>query len=362
MITAIIPCYNAVPYLGQAIESVLAQSRRVDQVIVVDDCSTDGSVALARSYPGVEVLSTPRNSGHAAARNVAIEAARGNLLAWLDADDYWNPDHSEVVCGLLDRYPEAGVACSAVQRFGNETTIWNPAIFGDVPFDAFWESFARVIVPAMSAVSRTEITRRVGGFDATTRVAPDFEFWLRMSRATRFVSTSRVTSNYRSHGGQITRTASHKQVESVYRGRHKHLEEARAGGDREWERQLTSHALALWDNDLEQLWYLGRHNQLRMFLMFRKYLPCDTPTSRRLARSLARRERFKAVADMVKRQPLLDWSARRLVRGLRRGRDAIRKLRPAPSEERPTRVTLIEGTAYPPPPADDLAARGGASR
>src|SRR4051794_6385105 len=116
MITAIIPCYNAEPFLAEAIESVLCQTRPVGEIIVVDDCSTDESVRVASRY-GVKLLRTGCNSGHATARNLGIAAAQGELIAWLDADDRWEPHHCETVCGLLDRFPEAAVAYSAVQCF-----------------------------------------------------------------------------------------------------------------------------------------------------------------------------------------------------------------------------------------------------
>src|SRR5271157_3647324 len=101
MISVIIPCYNAEPFLAEAIVSVLKQTCPVGEILVVDDGSTDRSAEIARSY-GARVISMGRNSGHAAARNAGVDAARGDLLAWLDADDYWDAIHCEVVCGLLE--------------------------------------------------------------------------------------------------------------------------------------------------------------------------------------------------------------------------------------------------------------------
>lgn len=88
-ISVIIPVYNGALYLGQAIESVLAQTRSADEIIVVDDGSEDGSANLARSFGlSVRVLTLAR-AGGAAATNRGVSEARGRWLAFLDADDLW---------------------------------------------------------------------------------------------------------------------------------------------------------------------------------------------------------------------------------------------------------------------------------
>jgi glycosyltransferase involved in cell wall biosynthesis len=111
VITALVPCFNAERYLDEAIASIRAQTRPVDQIIVVDDCSTDASRIVAKRH-GVVLVQTPVNSGHATARNLGIAAADGDVIAWLDADDYWAPNHVETVVGLLERFPQAAVAFS----------------------------------------------------------------------------------------------------------------------------------------------------------------------------------------------------------------------------------------------------------
>ncbi|TWU44331.1 putative glycosyltransferase EpsH [Novipirellula aureliae] len=84
-IATIIPCYNAAAYLGEALESVFRQTLQPDQVIVADDGSTDGSPTIAQDF-GVQLVRTSRNQGHAAARNLAMQAAQADMIAWLDAD------------------------------------------------------------------------------------------------------------------------------------------------------------------------------------------------------------------------------------------------------------------------------------
>lgn len=224
-IAAIIPAYNAEQYLAEAIESVLNQTRAVDQIIVVDDCSTDRTKEVASSFDRVTYLKTPTNGGHAAARNLAIAEVNSDYIAWLDADDYWEPTHLEIVAALLDKYPEAGVACSQCRNFGAVSGIRRCLVTDEKPRNATEDCFRWTCVPAMSAITRTAPTVEVNGFDASYRTAPDFDFWLRMSLVTQFISTQTVTVNYRWHAGQISsqskgQSRSIRQIRSMYRARH----------------------------------------------------------------------------------------------------------------------------------------------
>jgi glycosyltransferase involved in cell wall biosynthesis len=91
-ITAIIPVHNGERHLAEAIQSVLAQTLPPGEIIVVDDGSTDASAAIAQSFGApVRVLAQP-NLGPAAARNLGLAHATGDLLAFLDADDLWTPN------------------------------------------------------------------------------------------------------------------------------------------------------------------------------------------------------------------------------------------------------------------------------
>ena len=89
-VSVVIPVYNAARFLADAIRSVQAQRHPRIEIIVVDDGSTDGSGEVARSFAGVRCL-RQANGGIAAARNAGVHEARGNLLAFLDADDLWTP-------------------------------------------------------------------------------------------------------------------------------------------------------------------------------------------------------------------------------------------------------------------------------
>ena len=102
-ISCLVPAYNAEAFLGEAIESALGQSRAPDEIVVVDDGSTDGTADMAASYAGVRLV-RQENGGIVAARNRCMAEATGELIAWLDADDIWMADHLERLEPLLGEH------------------------------------------------------------------------------------------------------------------------------------------------------------------------------------------------------------------------------------------------------------------
>src|SRR3954470_21535795 len=113
-VTVIIPAYKAARTINRAVESAFGQTRAPSEVLVVDDGSPDGAdlgAALVRYGERVKLLRKP-NGGAASARNHAIERARGSVVAFLDADDYWEPDKLDRQLKLLDRHPEVGLTAS----------------------------------------------------------------------------------------------------------------------------------------------------------------------------------------------------------------------------------------------------------
>ena len=117
LVSVIIPVHNGAQYLPEAIESVLAQTYPDLEIMVMDDGSTDRSAEIARSYqPRVCVL-TQEHAGAAAARNRAIRIASGNYLAFLDADDIWQPDKLMRQMTAFACHPDVEMVTGLVQQF-----------------------------------------------------------------------------------------------------------------------------------------------------------------------------------------------------------------------------------------------------
>lgn len=169
-ISVIIPVYNGARYLGEAIESVLAQTHLPDEVMVVDDGSTDDSAGVAQSYP-VRLL-RQANSGASVARNHGVEAASGDLLAFLDADDLWLPDKLAWQVETLRREPELDAVLGHMQQFHSpdvQTAAQDAA--------PFWKAQAG-LHPDTLLIHRAAF-ERIGPFDPAWQVAQGVEWFMR---------------------------------------------------------------------------------------------------------------------------------------------------------------------------------------
>ncbi len=121
-LAVVIPLYNHEAYIRSALESVLAQTRPVDRVIIVDDGSTDGSVAVARSFNDPRIaISTQKNAGAHVALNRAIaQAADCDFLAVLNSDDLFHPERLEKCVGFLERHPQLDVVCTGLKLIDSD--------------------------------------------------------------------------------------------------------------------------------------------------------------------------------------------------------------------------------------------------
>jgi glycosyltransferase involved in cell wall biosynthesis len=269
-IAAVVPCYNGEAFLAEAIESILRQTRPVQEIIIVDDCSTDASPEIARRYP-VRLVRTPRNSGEAAARNLGIREARSDLIAWLDADDYWEPHHIETVGGLLERYPQASVAFGGTQRFGSRSgTILGYVPVGE-PSNVLWLALQDWIHTTISSVIRRQALLEVGGFDESERYSVDFDLWLRLARAHLFVATHEVTANWRWHSEQQSQNQ-RLQMAAQYRFRKKFYEGLKGEGDPLAEPLAEAIRIA-WMTDMARSWERDDIASFRFFYRLHTLVP-----------------------------------------------------------------------------------------
>jgi glycosyltransferase involved in cell wall biosynthesis len=207
-VSVLIPAYNAQPYIGDTLESVLDQSFRSFEIIVVDDGSTDGTRAIAENYRGrgVVILSQS-NAGPAAARNRALSHARGKFIALLDSDDIWERDFLQTMVQFLDRHPDVSIAfCDS--RFFGETRFAGKTfqeVYPPCPPITLAKVAGCVSHVCLDAILRREVFDRVGAFDEALRAAEDFDLWLRALHAgCRIEPVPRVLVRYRRHAASVS--------------------------------------------------------------------------------------------------------------------------------------------------------------
>lgn len=133
-ITVVIPAYNAARTIRATVDSVLRQTLAPDEILVVDDGSTDETAALLQLYGRSIRLIQQENKGAASARNLAYREARGELIAWLDADDIWHPEYLETQARALDARPDLAASFTAhVDLYGYGAHKWPSSVLRDAP-------------------------------------------------------------------------------------------------------------------------------------------------------------------------------------------------------------------------------------
>ena len=128
-ISVVIPCFNRQEVIARSIDSVLNQTRPADEIIVVDDGSTDATVAQVRRYGQRVRLIQQKNSGASKARNVGIATAKSNWIAFLDSDDIWHPEKLEYQLKAAKKYPDAGVIFTDTRTLNYEQGIVSSSRF-----------------------------------------------------------------------------------------------------------------------------------------------------------------------------------------------------------------------------------------
>lgn len=167
-ISVIIPAYNAEKYLAEAIESALHQTRPAKEIVVVDDGSSDRTREVVQSFgEKVRIIQHEANQGVGAARNTGVAASDGDYVAFLDADDKWLPEHLENLAGLLDMWPETGLAFCQIEFVGRKSGMWPERIDGFLePRAAFFDMLRNIVCVPSAMMVRRRIHEHIGGFDA----------------------------------------------------------------------------------------------------------------------------------------------------------------------------------------------------
>ena len=208
-VSVVIPTKNGGPLLMATLDSVFAQTRPPLEIIVVDDGSTDDTVAqlapLAASGR-VRLISQP-TAGTAHARNTGVAAATGTLIALLDHDDLWPPETLAGQVEALAARPDAVLAYGDMESFGMERPYRWPGPTG--PAGDVLGAFRRKnwIRSPGQAVIRAAAIRAVGGFDAALAGADDWDLYLKLAGRGPFVYTGRLALRYRVHAGNQSKQA-----------------------------------------------------------------------------------------------------------------------------------------------------------
>lgn len=200
-ISVVIASYNHAAYILETLESVLAQTAPAAEVIVVDDGSTDGGAdcVLDLGLPSVRLL-RQTNAGVSAARNAGVQAARGDWVAFLDADDRFAPGHLAVLRRLADQFPEAGMLATGYCRLSADGRREPVALgFGPGLLDDFYGRWSRLTFTFTSAICIRAVVMRSQSisFPLGERLGEDQDVWFRMAEAAPVAYAGTTLVDYR---------------------------------------------------------------------------------------------------------------------------------------------------------------------
>jgi glycosyltransferase involved in cell wall biosynthesis len=182
LVSAVIPTFNRAWSLGRAVDSVLAQTYRPLDLIVVDDGSTDETPRLLAPLAARGRLTLIRqpNRGVSAARNAGLAAARGSLLAFLDSDDEWLPDKIKTQVEFLNQHPDQVLVQTQERWFRGGRRVNPGRKHRKLSGDIFLPSLKLCLISPSAVMLRRSLFEEVGLFDEGLAAAEDYDLWLRV--------------------------------------------------------------------------------------------------------------------------------------------------------------------------------------
>ena len=218
-ISVVIPLYNKAPHILKTLDSVFAQSVQPCEIIVVDDGSTDGGgekVAGIRHHPELHLISQD-NQGVSVARNSGIEHAKGDFVAFLDADDSWKRDHIDELVKLIRNYPEVNLY-TTMHQIRMDGDDYTPPLAFPLGYLGLVKDFCGAYARGLSLVtSSTACARRaplmaIGGFPVNVRQGEDVITWIKLALGNGAAHSSRVTAIYNRDAVNRAANSSGKQT------------------------------------------------------------------------------------------------------------------------------------------------------
>jgi glycosyltransferase involved in cell wall biosynthesis/SAM-dependent methyltransferase len=203
-VAVVLTTHNHRQFLGDAIESVLAQTRPADEILVVDDGSTDDPAAIVGRYRGIKLLEQA-NQGLSAARNAGMLAVGSEKAIFLDADDRLLPDAIASGLACFAKAPASGFVYGAHRRIHQDGRVFHENIYHPISPQAYHDLLKGNLIGMHGAVmyDRGRLLAS-GGFDPTLPRCEDYDVYLRMSHDLPVASHPEIVAEYRWHGGNMS--------------------------------------------------------------------------------------------------------------------------------------------------------------
>jgi len=201
--SVIIPLYNKRKYIQRAIDSVLSQTYKNFEIIVVNDGSEDGSELIVENYDNKNIkLINQENSGVAIARNVGVFSAQYDFVCLLDADDEWKPNFLEEISALITTFPKHHIYSTRHEIIGDEGELLYPKNYFQENYRGVIKNFISCykktdgLINASSVCLRKSFFHKLGGFPASQTQGEDVYLWLLYSLHTDIVFSNTICTRY----------------------------------------------------------------------------------------------------------------------------------------------------------------------
>ena len=215
LISVILPTYNSIKYLDNAIQSILNQTYKNFELLVINDGSTDGTTEYLKSQTDqrFKIYNLEVNKGLVHALNLGLSEAKGQFIARMDSDDVSHPERFQKQLDLFKLNPEIGICGSFAQVIGGDAyTIEKPCL----DFELRWWIFRGIPFIHPSVMIRTSVIREFDiQYDAGYVAAEDWEIWPRIAFKTKMHNIPETLINYRSHDAQVS-TPGNKQQQTSF--------------------------------------------------------------------------------------------------------------------------------------------------
>ena len=209
LVTVIIPVYNCAAYIAEAVDSALAQEGVATEIIVVNDGSTDNTLGVLRGFGDRIRVIDQKNAGPPAARNAGLAAARGDYIAFLDADDVWIQGKLAAQVRHLDRHADVGTVFTNWHvwtaepdgSFARRPEFESRGVSDEIDVANSGWLYNRLLFDCelltTTVMLRASMVRQIGGFDLSLFNGDDYDYWLRASRAGKVTKLASVGALYR---------------------------------------------------------------------------------------------------------------------------------------------------------------------
>ncbi len=216
LFSVIIPLYNKAPYVRKTIESVLGQTLGDYELKIIDNGSSDGSSEIVAGFTDqrIRTVRLEENVGVSNARNKGVEMATAPYIAFLDADDWWEPTFLEEMSGLIKRHPDAGIYGTGYYIVKNSKKRLAPIgvdegfVEGEINYCAVYAKTLCMPLTSISVAIPRAVFDESGGFKPHLKLGEDFDLWIRIALKHKAVLLNKPLSNY------------NQDVDITYRGTH----------------------------------------------------------------------------------------------------------------------------------------------